>query len=109
MHDTLSHVHVFSNEPLFPKPRRARVWATLPLNLLLAAGCSPLPPPPRTVYNFSTVEAFWQLFNNIRPPSAFSEASATGTNVTYFLFKSQVQPKWEVGIRCAPACLLLSS
>lgn len=44
----------------------------------------------RPVFTFSTVEDFWRLFNNIKPPSAFATPP-----VTYYLFKEHVQPKWE--------------
>jgi hypothetical protein len=43
----------------------------------------------RMVYSFKTVEDFWCLFNNIKPPSMFQP------NVTYYLFKKGIEPKWE--------------
>jgi translation initiation factor 4E len=43
----------------------------------------------RMVYSFKTVEDFWCLFNNIKPPSMFQP------NVTYYLFKKDIEPKWE--------------
>jgi hypothetical protein len=43
----------------------------------------------RQVYSFKTVEDFWCLFNNIKPPSMFQP------NVTYYLFKKGIEPKWE--------------
>ncbi|KAK9805822.1 hypothetical protein WJX73_004238 [Symbiochloris irregularis] len=41
------------------------------------------------VYSFQTVEDFWCLFNNIKPPSWLP----TGSD--FHLFKSGIEPKWE--------------
>lgn len=43
----------------------------------------------RAVYTFSTVEDFWCLYNNIKPPSWL----APGTD--FHLFKEGIEPKWE--------------
>jgi len=43
----------------------------------------------KMVYKFSTVEDFWSLWNNIKPPSSLA------TNSNYHLFKSGIEPKWE--------------
>jgi translation initiation factor 4E len=43
----------------------------------------------RAVYTFSTVEDFWCLYNNIKPPSWLQP----GTD--FHLFKEGIQPKWE--------------
>ena len=38
---------------------------------------------------FSTVEEFWRLINNIRPPTRLRDGS------NYHLFKENVKPTWE--------------
>ncbi|BDA46266.1 Eukaryotic translation initiation factor 4E-1 [Coccomyxa sp. Obi] len=43
----------------------------------------------RAVYTFGTVEDFWCLYNNIKPPSWLT----VGTD--FHLFKEGVEPKWE--------------
>lgn len=46
------------------------------------------------VYSFQTVEDFWCLFNNIKPPSWLPMGS------DFHLFKQGIEPKWE-----DPQCL----
>jgi translation initiation factor 4E len=41
------------------------------------------------VASFQTVEGFWRLFNNLKPPSQFEGDG------NYQLFKGKVEPKWE--------------
>ncbi|CEP00941.1 Eukaryotic initiation factor 4E [Plasmodiophora brassicae] len=43
----------------------------------------------KEVLSFESVEDFWRLFNNIKPPSAIA------TNANYHLFRHGVQPAWE--------------
>ena len=43
----------------------------------------------KQIAQFSTVNEFWQLFNNISPPSLLDPGSS------YHLFKGQVKPAWE--------------
>jgi len=43
----------------------------------------------RAVYSFDTVEDFWCLYNNIKPPSWLPP----GTD--FHLFKTGIEPKWE--------------
>lgn len=44
----------------------------------------------KVVSNFSTVEEFWALYVNIRPPSLLPTAC------DYNVFKKDIQPMWEV-------------
>ncbi|KAL3990077.1 Eukaryotic translation initiation factor 4E-1 [Acanthocheilonema viteae] len=44
----------------------------------------------KVVSNFSTVEEFWALYVNIRPPSLLPTAC------DYSVFKKDIQPMWEV-------------
>lgn len=43
----------------------------------------------RSVYSFDTVEDFWCLYNNIKAPSQLQPSA------TYYLFKDNIDPKWE--------------
>jgi len=43
----------------------------------------------KKIYSFDTIEDFWSLFNNIASPSQLMCGS------DYFLFKSDIEPKWE--------------
>ncbi|DBB04491.1 hypothetical protein WJX77_000531 [Trebouxia sp. C0004] len=43
----------------------------------------------RSVYTFDTVEDFWCLYNNIKPPSWVSSGA------DFHLFKKGIEPKWE--------------
>lgn len=43
----------------------------------------------RAVYTFDTVEDFWCLYNNIKPPSWL------GPGTDFHLFKEGIEPKWE--------------
>jgi translation initiation factor 4E len=43
----------------------------------------------KQIAQFSTVEEFWRLFNNISPPSLLAVGSS------YHLFKGKVKPAWE--------------
>lgn len=43
----------------------------------------------RSVYTFDTVEDFWCLYNNIKPPSW------VGSGADFHLFKKGIEPKWE--------------
>lgn len=43
----------------------------------------------KPVYTFDTVEDFWRLYNNIKPPSWL------GAGTDFHLFKKGIQPKWE--------------
>jgi len=43
----------------------------------------------KKIAQFSTVDEFWRLFNNISPPSLLDAGSS------YHLFKGQVKPAWE--------------
>ncbi|KAG1674388.1 hypothetical protein FOA52_012914 [Chlamydomonas sp. UWO 241] len=43
----------------------------------------------RSVYTFDTVEDFWCLYNNIRTPGQLQPTA------TFYLFKSDIEPKWE--------------
>ncbi|KAK9818154.1 hypothetical protein WJX72_007894 [[Myrmecia] bisecta] len=43
----------------------------------------------RSVYTFDTVEDFWCLYNNIKPPSWLQ------AGIDFHLFKEGVEPKWE--------------
>ncbi|CAI4226755.1 unnamed protein product [Auanema sp. JU1783] len=44
----------------------------------------------KPVCTFKTVEEFWALYNNIRPPSGLS------STCDYNVFKENIQPMWEV-------------
>lgn len=44
----------------------------------------------KAICTFSTVEEFWALYNNIRPPSGLA------TTCDYNVFKEGIQPMWEV-------------
>uniref|UniRef100_A0A1I7XVB6 eIF-4F 25 kDa subunit n=1 Tax=Heterorhabditis bacteriophora TaxID=37862 RepID=A0A1I7XVB6_HETBA len=44
----------------------------------------------KPVCTFGTVEEFWALYNNIRPPSALNNSC------DYNVFKAGIQPMWEV-------------
>ena len=41
------------------------------------------------VLSFDSVESFWRLVNNIRPPNRLKEGS------NYHLFKDGIRPTWE--------------
>lgn len=43
----------------------------------------------KAVYTFDTVEDFWCLYNNIKPPSWVQ------SGVDFHLFKENIEPKWE--------------
>ncbi|KAG1672566.1 hypothetical protein FOA52_010667 [Chlamydomonas sp. UWO 241] len=43
----------------------------------------------RLVYTFGTVEDFWCLYNNIRTPGMLQPTA------TFYLFKEDIEPKWE--------------
>lgn len=43
----------------------------------------------RSVYTFETVEDFWCLYNNIKPPSWVTAGA------DFHLFKKGIEPKWE--------------
>mmetsp|Transcript_4935 Transcript_4935/g.14213 ORF Transcript_4935/g.14213 Transcript_4935/m.14213 type:complete len:211 (-) Transcript_4935:196-828(-) len=43
----------------------------------------------KPVYTFDSVEDFWRLYNNIKPPSWL------GAGTDFHLFKKGIQPKWE--------------
>lgn len=43
----------------------------------------------KPVYTFETVEDFWRLYNNIKPPSWL------GPQTDFHLFKKGIAPKWE--------------
>merc|ERR1712083_370441 len=43
----------------------------------------------KQIAQFSTVNEFWRLFNNISPPSLLDAGSS------YHLFKGKVKPAWE--------------
>jgi len=43
----------------------------------------------KKITSFDTVEDFWRVFNNIKPPSVLSSGS------NYHLFKDHIEPKWE--------------
>ncbi|PON54612.1 Translation Initiation factor eIF- 4e [Parasponia andersonii] len=43
----------------------------------------------RPIYTFTTVEEFWSIYNNIRPPSNLADKA------DFHCFKFKIEPKWE--------------
>ena len=43
----------------------------------------------KPIYNFSTVEQFWAMFNNLMPPSSLK------VKMDMYVFKKGIEPKWE--------------
>lgn len=57
----------------------------------------------RAVYTFDTVEDFWCLYNNIRTPGQLQPSA------TFYLFKDNIEPKWEDPKNASGGCWVASA